>query len=152
MIFKYKQVELNKNCLSNFLRCQQMMIFFVFFGGMVVWGGRISCMFRRFSFCPVVWFNHCPMWNTCKVASSETSSSNHEAESKTFKSLCWFRCNTSLLGDSSWFSLSSSYPSCRLASENFDRRCMSKHITTEVPTLLLRHPIRESLGGSYDYQ
>lgn len=117
-----------------------------------------------FSFCPVVWLNIAPCENTCKVASSETSSSNHEAERKTFKSLCWFRCHTSLLGDSSWFSLSSCYPSCvlslwrfttkkcRLASENFDRRCMSKHITTEVPTLLLRHPIRESLGGTYDYQ
>ncbi|CAK9024784.1 unnamed protein product [Durusdinium trenchii] len=28
-------------------------------------------------------------------------------------------------------------------SENFDRRCMSKQITTKVPVLLLRHPIRE---------
>lgn len=31
-------------------------------------------------------------------------------------------------------------------SENFDRRCMSKQITTKVPVLLLRHPIREPLG------
>lgn len=33
--------------------------------------------------------------------------------------------------------------SSELASDNFDRRCMSNKITTEVPTLLLRHPIRE---------
>ena len=38
----------------------------------------------------------------------------------------------------------------RLASDNFDRRCMSNKITTEVPTLLLRHPIRECLGHGRD--
>ncbi|CAL1162457.1 unnamed protein product [Cladocopium goreaui] len=40
--------------------------------------------------------------------------------------------------------------SSELASDNFDRRCMSNKITTEVPTLLLRHPIRERLGHRLD--
>ena len=37
----------------------------------------------------------------------------------------------------------SELPQVRLHYDDFDRRNMSKQITTEVPVLLLRHPIRE---------
>jgi len=117
-----------------------------------------------FSFFPVVWFNHCPVWKHLQgwvernvIIKSWSRKQNIQITLLIpVQHLCWVIPRDFLSQVPTLHVVLSLWrfttKKCRLASENFDRRCMSKHITTEVPTLLLRHPIRESLGGSYDYQ